>query len=315
MKEPNRKVLVCDVQSSEGTGEDSVRGDSALAGELTKANLAETKAALDQRGWKHVGQCKIYNGRAVDVWQEAATEKRIAVWEYVRWMIWVDLEGFGHLYRAGEDNKALWALRGLMRDLFRVGKELYPGEGERLFIHQVGDGFIVEPDFGDVDLLRPLAIGIALHRAALLRGSCLKVGIGLGTLADVQGCYPEEIMNEQQDGAIRIGAGLMTVFPVMGDGLVDAHAVSEKASGPLLLVRGDLADALPKEGASIIQYSSHFEVDWIHVGLAEVASILKTLGLNPTSEQLEEKLREYLDSYGSIRNEWRKSAELLLRGY
>ena len=314
MKESNRKVSICDVERKDNTSEDEVKGESVLAGQLAMPSLPETKIRLSEDGWKNVEQCKIYNGRLVDIWQRESDPRRIAVWEMVRWIIWVDLEGFSHVYMENED-KALWALRGLVRDLHSVGVKLYPYEPERLFIHQVGDGFVVEPDFGDIDLLRPIALGIALHRASVIRGSCLKIAIGLGTLADVQGCYPDEIMSKQKDGAIQLGTGLMTVFPVMGDGLIDAHEVSKRASGPLLLVRGDLADALPNRNIPTIPYHRHFEVDWMHADLIEATDILTLLGHCTTPINLEEKLTEYLGSHDSMGNEWRKSAKLLIRGY
>ena len=249
------------------------------------------------------------------MWRKEDEDQLLAVWEMVKWVVWVDLEGFSCLHSRGEDTKGLLALRGLMGDLFHLGNRVYPAEGERLFIHQVGDGFVVKPDFGDIDLLRPISVGVALLRASLLRGSCLKVGIGLGDLADVQGCYPQEIQASQEDGCVCIGAGLMTMFPVMGDGLVDSHAVSQKASGPLLITRGDLIDVLPKAAIPIAEYRDHFEVDWVHANLEEADQILTTLGLSCDAHQLEELLRSYLKLNTALRDNWRKAAQLLIRGY
>lgn len=152
------------------------------------------------------------------------------------------------------------------------------------------------PDFGDMELTRPLAIGTALLRASLTRGGCLKVGIGLGTLADVQGCYPGEVMKNFRNGAAPLGAGVMTIIPVMGDGLVDANKVSGRASGPLLITRPDLHDAVPPEGVPMIAHETYIEIDWIRADLAEADRILDTLNCIGDPATYASQLRLYVDA-------------------
>lgn len=316
MKGTNREVVICDVQV--GTERDfKVMGESTAHASLVQDSLAATQGHLLGIGWQKVGTSKTYNGRLVDVWKNGQMRELIAVYESVCWALWVDIEGFSSLYRDATGSKAIWGLHGLMKDLYRIGHHVYPGEGERLFIHQAGDGFIMESDFGDMDLLRPLAIGTALLRAALMRGRCLKIGIGLGTLADVKGCYPRELMENFEDGGVSIGAGIMTIFPVMGEGLVDAHSVSGKASGPLLITRRDLLDTIPDEGLPKIVYREHIEIDWIHADFPEAERIQDKLGCKGNPATYATQLRSYVDADGnkSLPDPWRKSAELLIRGY
>lgn len=314
MKGTNREIVITDVQRGP-KGEYNVVGDSESHQSLIQDSLAATRGHLLENGWQKVGSSKIYNGRLVGVWENGQTKEFISVNENVCWALWVDIEGFSSLYRDATGSKALWGLHGLIKDLYQIGHQLYPGEGERLFIHQTGDGFIMGPDSGDLDLLRPLAIGMTLLRAALTRGRCLKIGIGLGALADVQGCYPREMMKNCEDGAVSLGAGIMTIFPVMGEGLVDAHGVAGKASGPLLIIRRDLIDTIPVKGVPRILYREHIEIDWIHADLPEAKNIQDTLGCKGDSVTYETQLRSYVDANKSLPDPWRKSAELLIRGY
>lgn len=316
MKGTNREVVICDVQVA-SERDFKVMGESTAHASLVQHSLVATQAHLAENRWRKIGTSQIYNGRLFDVWENDQTQALISVNENVRWALWVDIEGFGSLYKDTVGSKAIWALHHLMQDLYRIGALVYPHEGERLFIHQLGDGFIVEPDFGDMDLTRPLAIGTALLRASLLRGRCLKVGIGLGTLADVQSCYPGEVMKNFQNGAAPLGAGLMTIIPVMGDGLVDANKVSGRASGPLFITRPDLHDAIPPEGVPMITRETHIEIDWIHADLPEAKKIQDRLGCKGDPATYETQLRAYVDAdeSKSLPDRWRKSAELLIRGY
>lgn len=311
----NRQVLAFNVEIAPDTGEHKLKDEFFIPEDIQAPTLAGTLEILRQSSWNPIGHCMTFNDRRVPVWELAETGKKIAIFELVRWMMWVDLEGFSYLYRDEVGERAIWGVHCLMKDLYSIGNVVYSCDNNRLFMHQVGDGFIIKPDFGDIDLLRPLAIGTALFRAALLRGYCLKAGIGLGGLADIKGCYPENIMNTCDDGCVQMGDGLMTVFPVMGDGLIDSHAISEKASGPIIIVRKDLADAVPEHGFPRIDYKSHFEIDWIHAESTEIDKIMHVFEMDATRDILKDKMKEYLDQNFSMSDAWRKSAELLLRSY
>ena len=57
----------------------------------------------------------------------------------MRWCIFVDILGFSQLWET-EKSKALHALRELMGAIYRIGTHVYSDEGERLFVHHMGDG-------------------------------------------------------------------------------------------------------------------------------------------------------------------------------
>ena len=65
----------------------------------------------------------------------------------MRWCVFVDILGFSQIWEA-EQSKALLALRVLMAAIYRIGTRVYPDEGERLFVHHMGDGFAIVSDFG-----------------------------------------------------------------------------------------------------------------------------------------------------------------------
>ena len=199
--------------------------------------------------------------------------------DWIKWVLWIDLEGYSYIHRQ-DSTSANWLLHNLQKDLNKLGTEIIP---DRLFIHQVGDGFILRGDFCDKTLERPLSIAIALMKSSLLQGACLKIAIGIGELYDVQGLYPEEIRGKQELGCLRIGNGVMTLHTVMGDGLVDSHDYSKCGKGPLLIVRGNLEYALPYEELIFLKYEKHIEVDWIHSKAGFAKNICEKLGVSATS--------------------------------
>ena len=88
----------------------------------------------------------------------------------MRWCIFVDILGFSQLWES-EQMKALRSLRELMHAIYRIGMKAYPDEGERLFVHHMGDGFAIVSDFGEKSFERPLGIAAALMRHLASTGS------------------------------------------------------------------------------------------------------------------------------------------------
>ena len=70
-----------------------------------------------------------------------------------------------------DQSRALHALRELMGAIYRIGSRVYPHEGKRLFVHQMGDGFAIVNDFGEASLERPLGIAAALMRHVASTGT------------------------------------------------------------------------------------------------------------------------------------------------
>ena len=108
-----------------------------------------------------------------------------------RWAIWVDIEGFRKKYERHEDedekrdkkvpNPAINELCDLTEALFRIGDRVFSEHGERLFIHQFGDGFVVVSDFQEESPNRPIDICIALMRHLLSKGIVSKASISGGS--------------------------------------------------------------------------------------------------------------------------------------
>ena len=80
--------------------------------------------------------------------------KRLNEMPIGRWAINIDLEGFGNLY--DKEDLVLLSLCELMEGIFRIGTQYYPEPPDRIFAHQIGDGFIIVSDFPEDTLDRPV---------------------------------------------------------------------------------------------------------------------------------------------------------------
>jgi hypothetical protein len=132
-----------------------------------------------------------------------------------RWSIWIDVEGFSTLWARGD--KAVSGLRALMEGIYRLGTRLYRDDGERLFAHQFGDGFIIVADFHEPQLDRCAAIAVALMRHISHAGCLARAAIAEGEFADISGLWPkvirEAIARDGSDDCVSLGSGLMTLLP------------------------------------------------------------------------------------------------------
>ena len=70
--------------------------------------------------------------------------------------IYIDIVGFSALYPEGNDG--LWALNKLMLAIHRIGKNVFPEPTDRLFAHQLGDGFLIVSDFHEESLDRAAVV-------------------------------------------------------------------------------------------------------------------------------------------------------------
>lgn len=127
-----------------------------------------------------------------------------------RWCIYIDILGFSKVWECDE-YKALNSLGELMRAICQIGKKVYPNEGERLFVHQMGDGFAIVSDFGEATLERPIAVAIALMRHVASTGMFATAAIAEGEFSDITGCYPREVTDDRDGDAVNLGEGLMTL--------------------------------------------------------------------------------------------------------
>ena len=166
----------------------------------------------------------------------------------MRWCSFVDILGFRRLWES-EQSKALYALRELMQTIYRIGTRVYANEGERLFVHHMGDGFAIVSDFGEASFERPLGIATALMRRLASAGTFAATAISEGDLSDITGCYPDEVMKDCEDGhVVRLNTGLMTLSSVMGTAFIRAYRLhGEAPSGPFVIVSKEQEDRVPDE--------------------------------------------------------------------
>lgn len=200
----------------------------------------------------------------------------------IPWGVSVDIEGFSQFYvRGGEaEYNAIQLLSGLMQDLYRLGSRVYHDDYERLFIYQLGDGFLITPCVGDTDLRRALAIGTALLQSTALREGFAKAGISTGDIADISGCYPKEVTQaRQEEGCISIGEGLMLIFPVMGTALIRSWRLTQgKPKGPHLLVDESLIDYVKQAQFPILGHCENCVIlDWPSTKNDQVKRILESI--------------------------------------
>ena len=227
-----------------------------------------------------------------------------------RWAINIDLEGFGHLY--DKEDLILLSLGELMEGIYRIGVQCYPESPDRIFVHQLGDGFIIVSDFPEDSLERPVAIALSLLRHVAHSGRYAKATISDGEFADIFSCYPSSITNAAgSDKRVSLGHGIMTLFPVMGTALIRAISVAKKCpSGPLLAVAianrhrlpdGLIVHELPSKGIIV--------VDWLHSKneLAEdIAS--KSQLKRPDNLTISNQLIDYCQKQ-PVKAEWKRSVQ------
>ena len=222
-----------------------------------------------------------------------------------RWAINIDIEGFGQTYDS--DPQAMVSLRALMEGIYKIGSECYPNPSERIFAHQLGDGFVVMSGYGVPGIKKSLGIAIFLMRHVLANGGATKASISQGDLADVRGCFPESIRNAEGRGStVRMGSGLMTTFPVMGTAIINSIKLSEVApSGSLLVVQGVLSEELQQMlGLHHLQDPGLSIIDWIHSEMEAVRKIEDCGSLNLMfTSGLESSMNKYIEG-SNVKPEW-----------
>lgn len=234
-----------------------------------------------------------------------------------RWAIYIDIEGFSALYP--ERDGALWALNRLMFAIHRIGKNVFPESPDRLFAHQLGDGFLITSDFHEENLDRAASITILLMKYITEFGVFARATIAEGDLSGITGCYPDEIMNDCDEGTLssRMGEGLMTIFPVIGTVLINAVGIDKRSSkkGPLLAMPSAYKNRL--SSLFIIRDipdTTISTIDWIHTefeGLVKIRDKAK-LGY-PNPKELELFVRNYIIKHKhKLPTEWIDSCSTYL---
>jgi hypothetical protein len=210
----------------------------------------------------------------------------------MRWSIYIDIQGFSDTYR-NNSALALQSLGCLMEGIYQIGSAAPVAVSNRLFAHQISDGFIIVSDG------RPtisVAIAILLMRLAAKSGGMVKTGISEGHFQDVRGCYPDVIRNNSTgNGLLRLGDGVMTIFSVMGTALINAHGMTNCKSGSLLLVNPQMAAALPQSLLVTERSEKYVCIDWVHSELPELDDMAAKASIRlPSIQDTEAKVRRYI---------------------
>jgi len=232
-----------------------------------------------------------------------------------RWAIYIDIEGFSALYPEGND--ALWALNKLMLAIHRIGKNVFPEPPDRLFAHQLGDGFLIASEFHEKNLDRAVTIATILMKFITSFGVFARGTIAEGDLSGITSCYSDEVMKEcEKDGwsTSRMGAGLMTIFPVMGTALINAVGIDKRSpKGPLLTMSSNCKDRLSGVFKVIdIPNTELVTVDWVHTDFEGLTDIRDKAFLKyPSPENLEILIKNYLSKH-KLPEEWVNSCSTYL---
>ncbi len=229
-----------------------------------------------------------------------------------RWCIYIDILGFSHFWGDEVNWEALYPLGELMRALFRIGTKVYPNDDDRLFVHQMGDGFAIVSNFGEYSLERPISIAIALMRhVAASTGKFTAATIAEGEFGDIQGCYPREVMDCSCNGLVRLGRGLMTLSTVLGTTFIRAYGLHNKApSGPFLTVsdcrRNRVPDGLSVRTAKDDLSTRLLSIDWVRAEMPLLKKIqVQTDLIAPEPAELVQMIKTYCVQYPYIREKWR----------
>ncbi len=212
-----------------------------------------------------------------------------------RWAIYIDIEGFGNIYTENEVS-ALRSLGALMEGIYPIGTKVCPETPYRLFVHQTGDGFIIVSEFAERSPELPVSIAIVLMRFVLMSGGTAKAGVAKGEFGDKTGCYPDIIRQSmERDGTVRLGQGLMRIFPVMGTAQIKAYRLTRCEKGSLIIVGSGLANRLGNGIVVSKREQGYVVVDWIHSRSPALNEIFQKTGIYPTGETtLEERLSSYV---------------------
>lgn len=227
--------------------------------------------------------------------------------------MFIDIEGFSPIYRKNE-YKAINLLSKLMNYIYKIGTEIYSNNEERLFAYQIGDGFIISPNF-EKNPIRAISISLALMKVILINDGVTRAAISTGKMTGIVGCYPKEIQDNYKNGSISLGTGIMTINPVMGDALINAYKLESKdLKGPLLLLDNKLKGYIRNNSDIILHKDNddYCSINWIYSKTKEENKILNKLKIPDTSvELLSNKLSEYINK-NNLSKEWIKNAENLI---
>lgn len=228
------------------------------------------------------------------------------------WAVYVDEEGFAEHW---DDTMAAFrGLNALMEAICRIGMNVYPNEVERLFCYQFGDGFLITSDFHELDLSRAVLITIAILRHILSVDRVARAALTEGKVADVIGCYPKEVRNSPDRSRVRLGAGLLTTSPVLGDGLLRTVRLAKKRPrGPLLLAESTLRSRLPIDANTSNAEDGTISLNWLKGEPRGLRALQERANLVIESEaERIARIHRYVDINTTLCEEWKDSVKSYL---
>jgi len=157
-----------------------------------------------------------------------------------------------------------------------------------------------------------VAIALSLLRHVAHSGRYAKATIADGEFADILSCYPYSVTKAaESDRMVRLGHGIMTLFPVMGTALIRAISVAKKCpSGPLLAVDSENRHRLP-DGLIIHEVPSEglIVVDWLHSKNELAKDIANKSQLKrPDNLTISNQLIDYCQKQ-PVKAEWKRSVQ------
>ena len=228
----------------------------------------------------------------------------------MRWCIFVDLIGFSQLWES-EQEKALHSLGELILAIYRIGTHVYGDQGERLFVHHLGDGFAIVSEFGEASFERPLGIATTLMRHVASTGMFAAAAVAEGDFSDITGCYPNEVMKDCDDGnVVRLGEGLMTLSSVMGTAFIRAYGLNDDTpSGPFVVVSAEHERRIPSEfefrSTQGKREKGLLSIDWLRAESPAVARMQDAASLGaPKVGELIQAIKGYCAQYPDVGDKW-----------
>lgn len=225
-----------------------------------------------------------------------------------RWGLYIDVEGFSGTYDK-DKRRAIRALNELMEALYKIGSSGFSKAKGRIFMHQLGDGFVVVSEFPEETPETPLSICLGIMRHLIARGVATKAGISGGGFCDVFHEYPSAIQNATEDHRyVPLGDnsdyGSMTIIPVMGSALTRSYRLLSCRHGAALLLDTTAFCGLPS--GIITRAKSPSVIDWVHSDFPLVRELCDSSGLkNVGPSEAEICLRTYVkDHRANLSKEW-----------
>lgn len=233
----------------------------------------------------------------------------------MRWSVFIDVEGFSKIYEEKE-GRAYHSVGSLINYIYEIGTKIYNDEYNSLFVHQMGDGFVIVSLNDPQDIDNAIIIAISLMRLMLINGHMTKSAISIGDFADIVGCYPKQIQKEYQaNETIRIGHGVLRIFPVMGGALINSYKLLSKSnSGPNLSLDIRLKEYVKLTGLKYgEEYNNLIEIDWINSDIEKLVNIGRVLNYEEIFNKAFLKIRfqNYLEE-NNLPESWVENAKNLL---